>query len=103
MSYYVLLDESGTLPDPRDKYIVVGAIGLSDIKKGIGVLKNITSSLRKKEAKITELKFYYAGERTRRKVLSGIVLEEFEIFVLIVDKQRRKIADTPENFALFRK
>lgn len=98
--YYILIDESGTLPDPRDTYIVIAAVGLEDIKEGKHVVSKVLQSLRERKVRIAELKFYYAGEQTKRRMLSGIILAGFQVFALIVDKQERKISDTPENFAL---
>lgn len=98
--YYLLIDESGTLPDSKDKYIVIAGVGLENIKEAKNLLSRILESLRQRKIKIKEVKFYYAGERTKRQFLSGIILAGFEIFALVVDKKGRKITDTPENFAL---
>lgn len=98
--YYILMDESGTLPDPKDKFIVIAGVGIKKIKEAGNLMSRILKSLRQRKIKIKEIKFYYAGERTKRQILSGIVLAGFEIFAIIVDKKRRKIPDKPENFAL---
>ncbi|MBU4298435.1 DUF3800 domain-containing protein [Patescibacteria group bacterium] len=101
--YYILIDESGTLPDPKDKFVVITGVGLRELKEGKNLISRILKSLRQRKIKVKkvkEVKFYYAGERTKRQILSGIVLAGFEIFTIIVDKKRRKISDTPENFSL---
>ncbi len=98
--YYVFIDESGTLPDPKDKFIVVAGVGVKKIKEAENLVSRTLKSLRQRKIKIKELKFYSAGERTKRQVLSGIVSAGFEIFVVAVDKKGRKIPDTPNNFAL---
>jgi len=98
--YYILVDESGTLPDPKDKFIVVAGIGLRKIKEAKNLVSRILKSLRQRKIKIKEVKFYYAGERTKRQILSGIISASFEVFTIIIDKKGRKIPDTPENFAL---
>jgi len=77
--YYILIDESGTLPDPRDTYIVIAAVGLEDIKEGKHVVSKVLQSLRERKVRIAELKFYYAGEQTKRRMLSGIVSAGFQI------------------------
>ena len=99
-SYYILVDESGTLPDPKDQFIVIAGIRLRKIKEARNLISRILKSLRQRKIRIKEVKFYYAGEQTKRQILSGIISAGFEIFVVIVDKKRRKISDTPENFAL---
>lgn len=98
--YHILVDESGTLPDPKDKFIVIAGVGFEKIKEATNLMNHILKSLRQRKIKIKEIKFYYAGERTKRQILSGIISAGFEIFIIIVDKKRRKIPDTPENFSL---
>jgi len=98
--YYVLIDESGTLPDPKDKFIVIAGVGVKRIKEAENLISRTLRSLRQREIKLKELKFYSAGEKTKRQVLSGIVSAGFEVFVVVVDKKGRKISDTPNNFAL---
>jgi len=96
----MFIDESGTLPDPKDKFIVICGVGVKKIKEAENVISRILASLRRREIRVREIKFYYAGENTKRQFLSGIVSAGFEIFTLVVDKKGRKIADTSENFAL---
>lgn len=98
--YYVLIDESGTLPDQKDKFIVIAGIGINVIKEAKNLISRILKSLRQRKIKLKEVKFYYAGERTKRQILSSIVSAELEIFAIVIDKRGRKIPDTPENFAL---
>jgi len=98
--YYILIDESGTLPDPKDKFIVIVGVGVRKIKEANNLISRILKSLRQRKIRIREVKFYYAGEQTKRQILSGIVLVGFEIFAIVIDKKGRKIVDTPENFAL---
>lgn len=96
----VFIDESGTLPDPKDKFIVICGVGVKKIKEAENIFSRIRISLRQRKIKVQEVKFYYAGQNTKRQLLSGIVSANFGIFALVVDKKNRKIADTPENFAL---
>ena len=96
----ILIDESGTLPDPRDKFIVVSGVGIRKIKEAQNIYSRILTSLRQRKIQLEEIKFYHAGQRTKRQFLSGIVSANFETFVLAVDKKDRKIADTPENYAI---
>jgi len=98
--YSILVDESGTLPDPNDKCIIIAGIGIKGEKDAENIITRAMKTLRRRKRRIRELKFYYAGERTRRQVLSSIVGSGFEIFVLVVDKKGRRVADTPENYSL---
>jgi hypothetical protein len=63
-------------------------------------MSRILSSLKQRKIKLKEIKFYYAGQKTKKQFLSGIASANFEIFALIVNKKGRKIADTLENFAI---
>ncbi len=96
----MLIDESGTLPDPDDKFVVVAGVTVRKIKEGHNLISRTLESLRRDNDKIREIKFYYSGKRTRRRMLSAIASADIGIFMLIVDKKDRKIADSPENFAL---
>lgn len=97
---HIFIDESGTLPDPKDKFIVISGVGVKKIKEAKNLINRIMASLCQRKIRIKELKFYYAGQQTKRQFLSSIVSVDFEIFVLIIDKKDRKISDTPENFAI---
>ena len=95
----VFIDESGTLPDPNDKVIIIAAVG-TDIPEKINV---IIKEIRKKgkfRKQTGELKFYTAGERSRISFLKRINNNSFDIFVLSVEKSGRKIPDTPSHFAI---
>jgi arsenate reductase-like glutaredoxin family protein len=56
--------------------------------------------LLQKGIRVKEIKFYYAGQDTTRQFLSGMVSANLPIFALIINKKGRKIADSPENFAI---
>lgn len=97
----IIIDESGTLPDPDDAVIVVAAVGALDCKE----LKDITTDVRttvvhrKQKPTTKELKFYNAGERTKVRYLKELVKQMVNIFVLVVEKNGQSISDSPENMA----
>ena len=99
-NYFVFVDESGTLPDVKDKFIVIAGVGAEKAKDAKDLISRILKSLRQRKIKIKEVKFYYSGERTKIQILSGIISCGFDIFIIAIDKKNRKISDTPENFAL---
>lgn len=104
MKTTIYIDESGTLPDNRDKFIVLAALISVDSISLAKILPKFRKKLpkkgtRKKELAVPELKFHYAGSITRRKVLENLAKEKLKIYILIVDKLNRKIADTPRNYA----
>lgn len=96
----VFIDESGTLPDVKDEFVVIGGVAVKQLKEAENIFSRILNSLRQRKIKIKEIKFYHAGQNTKRQFLSGIAAADFKIFALIIDKKERKIADSPDNFAL---
>lgn len=96
----VFIDESGTLPDVKDKFIVICGVVVDELKEAKNIFSRILKSLKQRKIDIKEIKFYHAGQNTKRQFLSGISSANFKIFTLVVDKKNRKIADTPENFSV---
>lgn len=99
----IFIDESGTLPDVTDRYIVLAALVASNPQGLERILpkfrkKTPLKGARKKEKKAPEFKFHYVGDITRRKVLEEIISKDVKIYLLVVDKMGRKIADTPQNY-----
>lgn len=97
----IVIDESGTLPDPNDKVIIIAAVSAEMPRILAEVTKKARKGIRsrKKKEEISEIKFYQAGERTKTAYLKELSKQAIDIFVLIVDKKEQKIPDTPENFA----
>jgi len=95
----IFIDESGTLPDKKDKVIIVAAVGTSSSEKIETIIKTVKK--RGKFRKATgELKFYTAGEKSKALFFEKLVKEDFDIFILTVGKMGRKIPDTPLHFAI---
>lgn len=95
----VYIDESGTLPDPKDKVIVVAAV-VPKNKEQIDMLLTKMKQKRDIRKKTGELKFYTTGDKTKMAFFEAFAEEEIAVFVLIVEKMGRKIQDTPQHFAL---
>lgn len=98
-NYFVIIDESGRLYDPNDRFLVFAAVVAPTLVNLDKIIPQVKRSLPKK-TKIAEIKFSTTGDRTRKKVLDKIKGRDLDIFVLVVDKQGRRIKDTPENYAL---
>ena len=70
----IFVDESGTLPDPKDTVIVIAAVGTANPAKFETIIKQVQK--KKKLRKQTgELKFYTSGEKTKRLVLKSVAKE----------------------------
>ena len=103
MTYFVFGDESGGLANPHDRFAVVAAIGTPDPRKLDRVAKNTRNWLRqrgKPHHQIDELHFYNAREETRRRLLALLAGEiEVEIYLGVLEKPQKIIANSPENYA----
>jgi len=94
----IFIDESGTLPDPKDKVVIIAAVGTKLVSQLTAVPKAVRKSPKGK--KLPEIKFYRAGERTKTAFLKKLATKNVNIFALIVNKQGKSIKDSPQNFAL---
>ena len=95
----VFIDESGTLPDSRDKVIVIAAVGTKIPGRIEKIIEEIQRQTKLKK-KTGELKFYTAGDKTKRLFFETIAKEEIDIFILTINKMGRKILDNYENYAI---
>lgn len=70
----IFIDESGTLPDAKDKVIVMAAVGTDVPKMLLEVVKKARKKIKffKKEKQISEIKFYRASKRTKLAYLEGL-------------------------------
>lgn len=100
--FSIFIDESGTLPDPKDKVVIVAAVGVFAPQALLDITQATRKKIKflKKEKNISEIKFYRAGERTKTFYLKALAEKEIDIFGLVVEKDKIKIADTPNNFAV---
>lgn len=55
---------------------------------------------RKRERLVSEFKFRSVGDSTKERILIALASLDVKLFVLVLDKERRKIKDTPENYGL---
>lgn len=99
MKRFIFIDESGTLPDPKDSVIVVAAVGTTTPERISALVKKVRKKAKLKR-KSGEMKFYNAGEKTKLLFFQKMTKEKFDIFSLVVEKMGRKIPDTPKHFAL---
>ena len=95
---YLLIDESGTLPDLQDSHIVLAAIAVPDTNDLDRIFRG--SSHEKISRKRSEFKFYHMGPKSKKRFFMQFRTAKVDIFLLIIDKKGRKIADTPDNMAI---
>lgn len=103
MTYFVFVDESGTLPEPSERFFVVAAVGTRNPRELGRVVKKVREWLKqrgKRYQNITELRFSSAEQETRIKFLEILsTVSDVQIYVLILEKDRSQIIGTPENYA----
>ncbi|MBI4999433.1 DUF3800 domain-containing protein [Candidatus Gottesmanbacteria bacterium] len=102
--HYALIDESGRLADPNDKIIVFAALITESLVSLDKIIPQIKKKLpvrgkRRKEKTLAEIKFSTTGEKTRLQTLKLIAEKNFKIFILVIDKEGRKIVDDPINYS----
>lgn len=96
----IFIDESGTLPDPDDKVIVIAAVGTSSSSDLLDVTLKVRKHLQRSKKNIQEIKFYRSGDKTKIIFLKELVKKSVNIFTLSLQKDGQRISDSPENFAI---
>lgn len=96
---YAYSDDSPTLSGQENRLAVAAVVTL---KVGDKMLVRIPKRARrrivdKKLHQLPELKFYNSDEKTKVRMLRMIANTPAEIFTLVVDKEGRRISDSPLN------
>jgi len=97
--YYVLIDESGTLPDKKDSVVILASVIESNLSKLEIIIKSVLKNTNKKSHK-TELKFYTASDKQKQLFFSLIKKSNIWWHALICVKKNKSIEDSPRNYAL---
>lgn len=97
--YYAYSDDSPTLAGQENHLAVAAVVTL---KAGDKALARIPKRVRQRTAdknlrQLPELKFYNSDEKTRMRMLQMIANTQAEIFTLVVDKEGRRVSDSPVN------
>lgn len=95
---FIYVDESGTLPDPKDPAVVIAAVATYSPNKLLLTNKTVIKKLHSNNTK--EIKFYTSGRNTKKKFLTVLAKQDIQIFTLILEKHGKNISDTSENFAI---
>lgn len=86
---YLLIDESGTLPDINDSHIIMAGIYTNNIHNVMNFMKIVSKHNRKNKK---EFKFYNMGHKSKVRFFKDIKDVELEVFILVINKMRRKIS-----------
>lgn len=101
----VFIDESGTLADPKDRYVVFAGVFSNNPQSLTKLIpkarKRVPPKKKlKRERLVSEFKFRKVGDSTKERILKELASLDVKIFVLVLNKERREVKDTPENYAL---
>lgn len=96
---FAIVDESGRLYDSNDRFLVFAAVVVDSLVNLDKIIPAIKKRLPRKK-KLAEIKFSTTGEKTKLKVFNEINKRQLKLFLLVIDKEGRKIVDSPENYSL---
>lgn len=102
MIYKLYLDESGNLADELPYTIVATLGGDRTTRKKISrVPKKVRQRIMdKKLSQVPELKFHDSTETIRKRFLSYLPKYDPAIYVLSLDKEGRRVEDSPGNYGI---
>ena len=105
MRYDIFIDESGTLADPADRFVVVAAVASKNASSLVKLIPKARKRLPpkrklKRERLISEFKFRSVGDKTKGRILKEISKADLALFVAVIDKERRSVSDNPKNYAI---
>lgn len=97
--YYAYSDDSPTLSGQENRLAVAAVVTLKAGNKRLARIPKRTRQriMSKKLRQLSELKFSNSDEKTRLRMLQMIAKTPVEIFTLVVDKEGRRVSDSPLN------
>lgn len=94
------IDESGTLPDPNDKFIVLSAVVTKNSNLLLNKIREIKNKSKRGKRFNGELKYYTASDRLKGLFFKTIKTIDITMFILVISKQGLSIKDNPLNFSI---
>lgn len=102
--HYALIDESGRIYDHNDKILIFAVLVVENLsileKIIIRARQRIPKKGKRRLERLSEIKFSLTGDKTRLFILKELAKQNVKIYVLVVNKQGRKIKDDPTNYSL---
>lgn len=95
------LDESGSLPDPANPFVIAICFnaGAEPIHKIIRkVRRKIPHKKNSPDHRQSEIKFFNTTPKTRQRVLTLLAQTNIEVAVIIIDKRNQSIPDRPKYY-----
>lgn len=96
----VYIDEAGNLAD-TNQFFIIGVVSSKKPHDLNGIFKHIRKDiLGKKNKKLSEIKFSRVDIKISEVALRKIAKQDVTIYVWIVNKEERRVKDTPENYGI---
>jgi len=93
------LDESGNLADDNP-FFITAVVCLKNEKIPTRIIKRLRRVLGRRKGKIgKEIKFNNSSDRVKNYFIKRLLGEDIYCLILAVDKEKKQIADNPENYA----
>ncbi|TAH49016.1 MAG: DUF3800 domain-containing protein [Chloroflexota bacterium] len=99
----IVLDESGSLANLTDPIITVAWLANADARSAKIIVSRAVRDSNRRQRKTKsrgEFKFRNADDYDRRSILEALIDAKVRFGILIVDKAKQAIEDTPENYAV---
>lgn len=97
---YAYVDEAANLAD-ENQFFIIGVVSTHSKKELRRILKRARKVvLGRSNRQVPEIKSSRVVKRVAAYVIKRLVQKDVAIYVWIVDKEGRKVADTPENYGL---
>lgn len=93
------IDESGNLTD-NNPFFITAVVCLRDERIPSRIIKRLRRVLGKRKGKVgKEIKFNNSSIRVKNYFIKRFLDEDLYCLVLVIDKEKKRIADSPENYA----
>lgn len=97
---YAYVDEAANLAD-ENRFFIVGVVSTRSKKELRHILKRARKVvLGKGRRQVPEIKFSRVARRVAEYVIKRLARKDVAIYVWIVDKEGRRVKDTPQNYGL---
>lgn len=96
---YVYIDEAANLAD-ENQFFIIGVVTTFSEKELRRILKRARTILGKSKRQAPEIKSSRVAKRISAYILKKLNQKDIAIYAWIIDKETRRVEDTPENYGL---
>lgn len=97
---YAYIDEAANLAD-ENQFFIIGVVSTQSKKELRQILKRARKVvLEKSKHQVPEIKISRVAKRVSTYVIKKLAQKDVAIYVWVVDKESRRVKDTPQNYGL---